>query len=827
MNNHALYAAQLQLEEEMRGFGIERYRKHVRDAREAGRETATSPVNRLVDETIGLVSEGISAFKAGIASAGPGRHHTAYPLIKDIDNDLLAYFTCKGILDSLSSTDGDVSHRAAEIGNNISEEMLFRAFKDQKFWSYKNALEGANKSPSMTYKRRHLKQIAKIKGVEFKKWNNEQAMKVGLKLCEIFIEKTGLVETKLSCVKGRKNDKINHFVTKPETLAWIEEVHRRREGMSPAYLPTIIPPRPWSSVEEGGYWGRGQGAYYRLVKTLDNAYLAKLDKLAMPEVYDALNVIQNTPWRINQRVLETIQEISKGFDDYGVIPSADPLLPPAKPFWLTEGMTKEHMTETQLAEFLRWKKEVKRTYELNAARTSHRIEFLRMMWIAEKFVSHSRIYFPHQLDFRGRVYPVPMLLNPQGPDLAKSLLQFADGKPLGTKEAVFWLAAHGAGCWGVDKVSFDERHQWVCLNEEAILAVAEDPLLHTFWTKADDPLMALAFCFEWAGYKREGFDYVCHLPVQMDGTCNGLQHFSAMLRDPVGGKAVNLLPGHRPSDIYQSVADVVTEQVKLDAAGEGDAAELAQGWLGNVTRKVTKRPVMTLAYGAKQFGFTDQVFYDTIIPWRDEKSDGFPFDGREHAAARYMAATIWSSVGQVVIAAKDAMSWLQAVTSTLSRAEKPIEWVTPVGFLVNQGYRKDYTKRIDTTLFGRRFTASVRKDGVIGTIDKRRQSNGVSPNFVHSMDGAHLMKTVNSCFQKHKIKHFSLIHDSYGAHACDAPLMAQVLRDEFVRMYQEHDVLSEFLENNLELLAGAEVPEMPAQGGLDLDMVRQSPYFFA
>ena len=42
---------------------------------------------------------------------------------------------------------------------------------------------------------------------------------------------------------------------------------------------------------------------------------------------------------------------------------------------------------------------------------------------------------------------------------------------------------------------------------------------------------------------------------------------------------------------------------------------LAAEWLAyGITRKVTKRPTMTLSYGAKKFGFTEQILEDTIYP---------------------------------------------------------------------------------------------------------------------------------------------------------------------------------------------------------------------
>lgn len=40
-------------------------------------------------------------------------------------------------------------------------------------------------------------------------------------------------------------------------------------------------------------------------------------------------------------------------------------------------------------------------------------------------------YFPHNMDFRGRTYPIPPHLNHLGQDLCRGLLIFAEGKPLG------------------------------------------------------------------------------------------------------------------------------------------------------------------------------------------------------------------------------------------------------------------------------------------------------------------------------------------------------------------------------------------------------------
>ena len=146
-----------------------------------------------------------------------------------------------------------------------------------------------------------------------------------------------------------------------------------------------------------------------------------------------------------------------------------------------------------------------------------------------------------------------------------------------------------------------------------------------------------------------------------------------LLRDEVGAAAVNLKPDTKPHDIYQEVADVVIEEVEKEAqTGTQDAyvknkktgkeklkygtRTLAQGWLAyGITRKVTKRNVMTLAYGSKQFGFTEQLLQDIIIP---NIGSGIFTEDNSFAYAQYMSKHVWQAVRKVVVKAVEGMNCL-------------------------------------------------------------------------------------------------------------------------------------------------------------------------
>ena len=67
-----------------------------------------------------------------------------------------------------------------------------------------------------------------------------------------------------------------------------------------------------------------------------------------------------------------------------------------------------------------------------------------------------KIVFPHNLDFRGRAYPISPHFNHLGGDLTRSLFLFWDGKELG-EEGLNWLKIQLANVYGVDKESLAKK----------------------------------------------------------------------------------------------------------------------------------------------------------------------------------------------------------------------------------------------------------------------------------------------------------------------------------------------------------------------------------
>lgn len=98
-------------------------------------------------------------------------------------------------------------------------------------------------------------------------------------------------------------------------------------------------------------------------------------------------------------------------------------------------------------------------------------------------------YFPHRLDFRGRAYPQPVWLQPQGPDIARSMLRFAEPEVM-TPGGWDALMTYGDELFGsaVARTSLSDA-----ARSGRIGVVYDDPLSNLWWTEAKKPCQFLAW----------------------------------------------------------------------------------------------------------------------------------------------------------------------------------------------------------------------------------------------------------------------------------------------------------------------------------------------
>lgn len=851
-------ATQLQLEHEAYTEGEKRFIKQMNRQIEAGEFADNAVAKPLLSTLHPKLSEAFAVWHEAVRTQGKGRKPVAYNMTQGLSPDQAAAITLKCTLACLAKmTDAPVVRVANDIGIAIEDELRFGRIRDQEQKFFKERVQQAlNQRKGQVYKKAFMN-VVEAKMLEqgvlkpedtWTKWSKDETINTGIRMLELLIESTGLVHLERINAGNIAKD-CETVQMAPEFADALSKRAGALAGIAPMYQPCVVPPKPWTTTVGGGYWAAGRKPLV-FIRTGSRKALERYNDVHMPEVYKAVNLAQNTAWRINKKVLDVVNEITQWKHcPVSDVPSMERNELPPKPDDI----------DTNEAARKVWKKAAAAEYRKDKARVSRRLSMEFAISQANKFSSYRGIWFPYNMDWRGRVYAVPMF-NPQGNDMTKGLLTLALGKPIG-EDGFYWLKIHGANTAGVDKVPFPERIKFIENNHENIMASAANPLEHTWWAEQDSPFCFLAFCFEYAGVTNHGLSYNCSLPLAFDGSCSGIQHFSAMLRDEVGGRAVNLLPSEQVQDIYRIVSDKVNEVLRQDVIGgtqttmetvtdkkTGEITErtkygtavMAGWWLEHgVNRSVTKRSVMTLAYGSKEFGFRDQVLTDTIQPAIDNgKGDMFL---NPNQAAGYMAKLIWNAVSVTVVAAVEAMNWLKSAAKLLAaevkdkdgtvlRGRGGVHWVTPDGFPVWQEYRIPEQHRLDLMFLGQmRIRPTINRHTDKG-IDAHKQESGIAPNFVHSQDGSHLRKTVVHANEKYGIESFALIHDSFGTIPADAGKLFAAVRESIVETYENNNVLEDFREQFMEQLHETQLekmPAIPAMGQLDLQSILKSDFAFA
>jgi len=553
--------------------------------------------------------------------------------------------------------------------------------------------------------------------------------------------------------------------------------------------------------------------HYNFIKQTNKRYLEELNSRwhEFPIVWNAVNIMQKTEWIINQPVYDVLVACIDNSYALGKLPVNPEDIPlPPKPFDIATN--KEAKTK--------WKREASNVYKERAKAKSKFIQVRQIKEEAKLFLLRG-FWYSYQLDFRGRIYPKSPMLSPQSADYARALLKFKFGKPMGTDEAFNNFAVAGAGLFGeTDKEELSNRRQWVIDNADKIISTANNPLTDTYWCKADKPFSFLAWCIEYRDFALSDFspDFITTLPIHSDCSNSGLQHYSAMMRDEVGGKATNLVPSNKPQDVYGLVAE------KVIARLETITNPLAKKWLDyGIDRKICKKPVMCLPYSLTQYSCR-QYIEDHVVKQLVEENKQHEFGDDLFKATHFLTGVVWKSINEVIVGAKDIMKFLKDVAKLVSSENLPVAWTSPLGLPIFMSSYKKESKRVKTKMGDSIIKLSVSSD--TDEIDRRKTQQSICPNLIHQLDSSVLSLSVVKGAEL-GIDNFSLIHDSFGVLAPDSDKMALALREAFCEIYSQ-DVLANWAIEMKQMLSDKnqrKFPPIPEKGNLDLDLVKKSTFF--
>jgi len=428
-----LVEREIALEEEAADVGIERVLKSIeRKGYATGSRSGYAMLRKATAET-SMAIDGWIAAKDKL-----NRKHRALAFIKTLSSDQLSFIVSRILIDSTTKKTILWTRACVEVGRRVHDVIEYAVFKEANEGLAVKLERQLERATTGGHRRAVLSKTFKAAEFERLVWADSDYAAVGHILVSAFLEASGLFERKVTYARNKSTATI--ALTEPmiDLLASGE----LSDAISmPYHYPMVIPPKDWSTVRDGGYIDQHLHGL-RMVKT-GNKNLGNLDATDLSDVNDALNAVQSTPWAINTRVLDVLDFLNSVGGAVAGLTSSDVPDLPVKPWGdLDDAKWEAYRTDPANAEEVKaYKRSAAIGYQERSRWASKRFVQKQQLVIADRFKDEDAIYFPHTVDYRGRIYPAAGLgsVNPQGNDSGKALLRFARGKALGPLVPIGWL----------------------------------------------------------------------------------------------------------------------------------------------------------------------------------------------------------------------------------------------------------------------------------------------------------------------------------------------------------------------------------------------------
>lgn len=502
-------------------------------------------------------------------------------IINNLDTNTIINLILYEFLKLLTYNDSDYDNInalgfAINFGKNISREYL--------------AIEYRRSNDNLSFSLWKDKNKSIVSPFEY---NNKLFDFLGVRILVELLIQTDLIHEEI-IISKEKNKQQKILCLNKEVLSQIQ----KNIFVLPLKLPMIVVPKLYKVNQLGGYLLNDVEVTSKLLIDKANYKIfSRIDKENI--IYDMVNNINATPYKINKEVLSFILE-------YGVM------------YDIIMDINKKHEYS-----------DIKRTKRQDRIYRSHMSKIIleqNILGIATTYKNVPNMYFPVRLDQRGRVYCEPNYLNYQSNELAKSLISFVHPGKIKRNDnvAISYFKAYGAICYGngLEKKSLNKRVQWIDENIKDIINYKDGYLIQ----KAKNKCLFLAFCIEYTRFYKflqsDSIEFETYLPIQLDATCNGFQHLALLSNETKIFKELNLTKSTRkedPKDLYTYLINKLTLKFKenstLENISEDKIARYKRLntvlWAVLWDRKNIKKAIMTIPYNASLNSIT-QYIKDTL-----------------------------------------------------------------------------------------------------------------------------------------------------------------------------------------------------------------------
>lgn len=701
------------------------------------------------------------------------------------------------------------------IGTRVEEELQHQFFKEknEKLAYY------AAKDLKLLRSKMSMKQTRKywtkyqwnedfIQEGNWSEWTDVLKSGVGAFFLEQIRIATGFISFQKAQGKSRFVSKI--VVPTESLLNAVSEYHNFRESLQPRYLPMVEPAIEWDLEGKGGY--PNQVRQVPIVRSYDKEVKAKAKGKYLETPVKALNRLGSVGFQVNEEVLEVAIKLFQARIPLSSLPEAELPLPlfPYPPETPVETIKDD-------TDFKDWKTSASKIHGRNNRNKSKALHVAKVLAMAEKFKG-ATFYFPHSMDHRGRVYPVPTGLTPQGGDLAKGLLLFEEEVEI-TEEGLYWLNIYGANCAGLSKRTFEERTEWIKLNAGRIYDVGKNPMDHIDWLmEMSDPFCFLAYCFENIRIGTSGGK--TRLPVFQDCSANAFQLFGLTLRDEDKADMLNLKKCGECGDFYTYFQEYLFEEL-----GKSES-EYAGKWLNAkemLNRGLLKSMLVGLIYGGNQYTLEKQIIEE--YHFHMEKSFLKHIDQKNRfSACVWLANFTYKTANAFLKKEQKLKRTFDKIAGIFLKAEKPIQWITPSGFKVYFQEKNWNHEVIETSLAGTTCHLYIPERTNFQGLNKKAMRKAFLVNFFHSLDAS----VVHIWGEKTKLNSIATVHDCFATHASNVETMRKEVKGIYYSVFSEN-ILARLWKQLKMQIKDEEIqfPKLPPLGELNPKVILNSDYFIS
>ena len=571
--------------------------------------------------------------------------------------------------------------------------------------------------------------------------------------------------------KLQKNKSIVSYSINPALSEQVIQAMNYRAANAFYCLPMTEKPVEWKQTDDG-FVGGYRTKQLPLVKGITRPNVSD-------NVIESLNAIQSTAWKINTTVLRALKADIKQ-------PIKSDFITVEYPDIIGE-MTQEQ--KEQVAIYYRqvgtFKSELGKYRAVKLA-----------LDIADRFQDEDTLYFPHNMDSRGRIYPLAIALHPQANDQVKGLLEFADTTVL-TENGAEWAYSYLAALWGEDKLPFNERVE------------IGKTVIYNDYREADEPYQFLAIQQDMLLYEADN-NTPLHTHIHIDASCSAIQWMSAITGDKSGLTASNVIPsadGTR-QDIYTEVA---LEALRLAKLQDTEDYKYIVKCLTEYPRQYAKKVVMVKAYGGSLWGDTESILSNMNEYNNDAEYTNIKVAGK-------FAKLINEALDAKINGAKTYMNWAKKLAKKAAKDDSGVCYTTYDGFEVNIKKLKYVVDTVTAKVDGKiqRLNINIPTE----TINAIKTANAAAPSIIHSLD-ATLLRMVAKRARITGIGSMGFIHDAFAATPNKMDELLQIVKDCFIEL-NPTTICSRLAEQ-----LGDYADQIGLVGTFDIKEVQNSEYFFS